>query len=58
MTGWRYHFRGRARGEKRDYDGAIADFSEAIRIDPKDSAAFRNRGIAGALQARLRRCNR
>jgi tetratricopeptide (TPR) repeat protein len=27
-----------------DYDRAIADFNEAIRLDPKSSLAFRNRG--------------
>lgn len=29
-----------------DYDRAIADFSAAIRIDPKDAGAFYGRGAA------------
>jgi len=31
--------------EKRDYDGAIADYTEAIRIDPNGANAYYNRGI-------------
>ena len=31
---------------KQDYDGAIADLSEAIRIDPKKSELFERRGYA------------
>ena len=34
---------GRAKGE---YDRAIADYTEAIRLDPKHAAAFNNRGLA------------
>ena len=37
---------GRAKGE---YDKAIADFDEAIRLDPKDAVAYRNRGDAWQL---------
>jgi len=33
------------RYEKRDYDGAIADYNEAIRLDP-NYAAYNNRGLA------------
>jgi tetratricopeptide (TPR) repeat protein len=32
--------------EKGDYDRAIADYTEAIRLDPKYSNAFYNRGYA------------
>ena len=32
--------------DKGDIDRAIADFSEAIRLDPNDAMAFNNRGIA------------
>ena len=41
-------FRGRgvAYGNKGDYDRAIADFTEAIRVDPKLATAFSNRGLA------------
>jgi tetratricopeptide (TPR) repeat protein len=31
---------------KRDFDRALADFNEAIRLDPKNAVAFRNRGLA------------
>ncbi len=31
---------------KGDYDRAIADFTEAIRLDPKLGSAFSNRGLA------------
>ena len=31
---------------KGDNDRAIADFNEAIRLDPKSSLTFRNRGDA------------
>src|SRR5271154_3400910 len=30
----------------RDYDGAVAAYSEAIRLDPTNSVAFTNRGSA------------
>jgi tetratricopeptide (TPR) repeat protein len=29
-----------------DYDRAIADYSDAVRLDPKFAAAFYNRGLA------------
>ncbi len=32
--------------EKGDYDNAIENFAEAIRLDPKNVLAYRNRGIA------------
>ena len=31
---------------KRDNDRAIADYNEAIRLDPKSALAFRDRGVA------------
>ena len=43
-----YNNRGFARADKKEYDKAIADFSEAIRLDPKDATAYYNRGIAWA----------
>ena len=32
--------------EKEEYDKAIADFDEAIRLDPKDAEAYNDRGEA------------
>jgi predicted Zn-dependent protease len=32
--------------DKRDFDRAIGDFDEAIRLDPNDAKAYANRGIA------------
>ena len=31
---------------KKDYDKAIADYDEAIELDPKDAVAYNNRGVA------------
>ena len=41
-----YNNRGIAYATKGDLDRAIADFSEAIRLDPKDAHAYNNRGSA------------
>ena len=41
---WRQ--RGLIWNEKKDYDKAIADFNEAIRLDPKLALAYNNRGNA------------
>jgi tetratricopeptide (TPR) repeat protein len=38
--------RGTAHAAKKDYDKAIAYFSEAIRLDPKFAGAYRNRALA------------
>jgi len=38
--------RGRAWAEKGQYDRAIQDFDEAIRLDPNYPDAFNNRGVA------------
>jgi tetratricopeptide (TPR) repeat protein len=32
--------------EKKDYDGAIADYTEAIRLNPNGATAYSNRGLA------------
>jgi len=37
---------GRAYGDKREYDRAIEDFNQAIRLDPHNAPAFNNRGRA------------
>ncbi|MDR2589273.1 MAG: tetratricopeptide repeat protein [Spirochaetales bacterium] len=36
--------RGYAFSVKRDYDKAIADYGEAVRLEPRNAAAFCNRG--------------
>jgi lipoprotein NlpI len=38
--------RGLAWSDKKDYDRAIADYTEAIRLNPQDAQAFYNRGVA------------
>jgi tetratricopeptide (TPR) repeat protein len=42
--------RGIERGKKGDLDGAIADFSRAIELDPQDDAAYYNRAQAKRLK--------
>src|SRR5688500_14113025 len=39
-----YYNRGIAHDDKKAYDLAIADYSEAIRLDPSDASHFYNRG--------------
>jgi tetratricopeptide (TPR) repeat protein len=41
-----YNNRGFVWHDKGDLDRAIADYSEAIRLDPKQANAYRNRGNA------------
>lgn len=41
-----YVRRGAAWGQKREFDRAIADYNEALRIDPKNALAYFNRGLA------------
>ncbi|MGD0026121.1 MAG: tetratricopeptide repeat-containing serine protease family protein [Xanthobacteraceae bacterium] len=43
---WAFNNRGSAYGRKGDYDRAIADCTEAIRLDPKYAHAYNNRGFA------------
>jgi lipoprotein NlpI len=43
---WAYVNRGWAYDEKTDYDRAIADETEAIRLDPKNASAYLYRGWA------------
>jgi tetratricopeptide (TPR) repeat protein len=39
MRGWAYH-------SKRDYEKAIADYTEAIRLDPNNASVYRMRAEA------------
>jgi tetratricopeptide (TPR) repeat protein len=41
-----YNNRGLAYRWKREYDRAIADFGEALKLDPKYAAGYNNRGLA------------
>ena len=41
-----YNNRGVAYYSKRDFDRSIGDYTEAIRLDPRNALAYRNRGFA------------
>ena len=41
-----FGIRGNAYKEKRDFDRAISDYDEAIKLNPEYAVAFNNRGIA------------
>ena len=41
-----YYNRGNAWYAKNEYDTAIADYDDAIRLNPKDALAYNNRGSA------------
>jgi tetratricopeptide (TPR) repeat protein len=41
-----YNNRGTAWSAKQEYEKALADFGEAIRLDPKFARAYCNRGVA------------
>jgi tetratricopeptide (TPR) repeat protein len=41
-----YENRGLVKQRKGDLDGAIADFSHAIELDPRLADAYQNRGLA------------
>ncbi len=46
---WAFNNRGNAYKIKGDYDRAIADYNEAIRLDPKMAQLYNNRGLANAV---------
>jgi Flp pilus assembly protein TadD len=39
-----YNGRGGALGRKKEYNKAIADYTEAIRLDPNDAGNYAGRG--------------
>ncbi len=41
-----HFYRGTAYGKKGEFDRAIADYNQAIKLNPKDAEAFNNRGVA------------
>jgi tetratricopeptide (TPR) repeat protein len=43
---WAYVNRGIAYHDKDDYDRAVADYTQAIKLDPKDAFAYNDRGNA------------
>lgn len=45
VLGAAYYYRGNAYADKKDHDRSIADYSEAIRLDPQNDAAYLNRGM-------------
>jgi len=48
-----YNSHGTAKLEKRDWDGAIADFTKAIELKPDFAEAFNNRGYARAFKGSM-----
>jgi tetratricopeptide (TPR) repeat protein len=49
-----YNNRGNAWYRRGDFDRAIADYDEAIQLDPKDAQAYYDRGMAWEKKRRLR----
>jgi tetratricopeptide (TPR) repeat protein len=53
-----FNDRGVAYVDKREYDRAIEDFDQAIKLDPNYALAFNNRGIAYADKGQYDRTSR
>lgn len=49
-----YLNRGALKDKLEDYDGAIADYTQATYINEKDSDAYYNRGLANAKKGLIR----
>lgn len=47
-----YIGRAAARQEKKDYNGALADYSRAIELDPGAAEAYANRAVIETLQGK------
>ena len=48
-----YTIRGVAYGLKGDFDRAIADYTQAIQLDPKNAVSYNNRGAAYGIKGDL-----
>jgi lipoprotein NlpI len=46
--GFAFYSRGNAYYEKENYDQAIQDYNQAVRLNPSQASAFSNRGVAYA----------
>ena len=47
-----YNQRGIARQVKGDLEGAISDFSRALKLNPRHAGVYANRGLARLLQGK------
>ena len=50
-----HYSRGLAYLKKGEFDRAITDFDEAIRLNPEDGEAYHNRGVAHGKKGELAR---
>ena len=46
QTAEEYYNRGFSKGELKDYNGAISDYTKAIELDPNDADAYYNRAVS------------